>query len=205
MLGLDPGNKEAVALMREAAKMVQIKAAENSEIKRILDLLEEGKDIEQALKMLISLCSDDMSHTMEFGRRNGHIWLHRFMTSLMPTEGSDALSTSTTHTLTLCIRVLLALSQHSKFVTDYMEVLNNTDEVLLDQGYSAQLLHNDRVTFEGVCSLIERDGRELSRACTSLVLKMMQVWDTHTHIHWFICILMEVNDLYYLVLVLAQW
>ena len=179
LLTIDPSNKEAVSLMREAAKLVQLEASENSDVNRVLKLLQEGKETEKALKTLISLCNDDASHTMEVGRRGGHLWLATFI----DTQLSGTPSTDSSHLAALAVRGLLALAQHSTFITNSFAITNNADESPLVESAKGEgskeaacpLLCNGKITFEGLCRLIEHGGNDVSRASTSLVLKVLQV------------------------------
>lgn len=185
VLSIDPSNKEAVLLMREVAKLVQVKAAEDSEINRVLGMLQEGKEIDKGFKMLISLCNDDVSHAMELGRRRGHIWIAHYIESRLPP--SSALAAGTEHSVALAVRVLLALAQHPKFIDSSFTMICNNDGAVPapnigDASTSTMLLFEDKISLEGLSRLVSCDEGEVSRAATTLVLKVLQVIHVYYHV-----------------------
>lgn len=182
LLSMDSSNKEAMSLMRDVAKVVQVKAADDSEVNRVLKLLEEGKDIEKGFKMLISLCNDDLSHTMEVSRRGGHIWVVKYIESKLISLDDGVglvLAPGFGHSVALAVRSLLSLAQHTKFISNSFTIISNVEESSVSENLSLPVGHiifNDKISLEGLCCLISNDGGEVSRAATSLVLKVLQAW-----------------------------
>jgi tetratricopeptide (TPR) repeat protein len=198
VLKLDPSNKDAIAALREATRLIQQSASDNTEIKRTFDLLDKGTDTENCLKHLISICSDDASHCLDLARRGRHLWLASFISDRIAENSENSVRLAS-----CAVRVLIALCQHKQFVSAAVVIANNSDAEDPSSLPAAGVVEGNKLSFEGICSWIDSPFGDISRAATTLVLRILQV-SARACIYMFLSLTL-INLIHVLIKDVAKW
>lgn len=171
LLQFEPKNTEATKLMSEIVREIQ-KSSPSSDVEKILE--EISKQRLPALlgfKSLVDLCSDDATHSLEFGKSNGLSVLARFFSE---TQDRDLFS--------VCLRLLAILTNHIEFCRKYILV----EQSPLDEKSQIDKIHFDvsssgAVSLRSLFSAFRVEYPDLKRTVVLLIMNIFRSFPIAEH------------------------
>jgi tetratricopeptide (TPR) repeat protein len=112
LLYFDPNNVEGKKLFDIVIVAIG-KEKKTSQISHIIDnIAKESTPLDNSLQQLISICDDNSSNILEFGREGGHIVIIQRLSVLLSSDTNE----SGLETAVLCLKLLSVLAKDERFV-----------------------------------------------------------------------------------------
>lgn len=177
LLHIDPKNVDGVLLMRKVKSVISEEQANASEIGNILMTLKRREiSTNDALRGMIGLCSDDKSHALDFGKKQGLGTLQSIFTkdSSFQSFLSDA-KLSYLDICTTALRLLGASTLHSEFVHKYVDIECADTAIPRDANALSSIISiNGKLSLMQVSRLIGHRIPAIAQASISLTIHILK-------------------------------
>jgi hypothetical protein len=175
LIHMEPQNKEAGTLLREAKSIVSKEHAGVSEPLRLIRLLKSSldenkssEDIASILRAISSLCTGDSINASDFARNDGIKWTCEIARK-RGKEEVDGLPL-----IGFALSVLSAICDHKKIAEQYVS-LDRLNDVTSNTVFDT-LTHDKNVSIQALCTLVDPEtwGIQASTAALTTVMRILR-------------------------------